>query len=104
MEVIRCRVGFTNCMAVSSEGRGGGLAVLWSDDVKVEIKSFSSYHIDLVVDYGWICTGFYGHPVTSMRTSSWDCLDALCSGKSISPGQNILGVMESTMRTDLRKT
>ncbi|KAM7266465.1 hypothetical protein ACFE04_004362 [Oxalis oulophora] len=77
MEVIRCRVGMSNCMAVSSSGRSGGLALLWSDVVKVEVRSFSSHHIDVTVDGVWRCTGFYGHPVTNLRSSSWECLDAL---------------------------
>lgn len=40
---------FPNCFAVSREGMGRGLAMLWSSEVVVEIKSYSLHHIDVVV-------------------------------------------------------
>lgn len=45
---------------------GRGLALFWNAKDKVEIKSYSKYHIDALVhnDSGkvWRCTGVYGHP------------------------------------------
>lgn len=31
------RLGFDNCMVVSRNGMGGGLALLWNDDLELEI-------------------------------------------------------------------
>lgn len=31
------RLGFDNCMAISRNGMGGGLALLWNDDLELEI-------------------------------------------------------------------
>lgn len=48
--------------SVDINGIGGGLTLFWSSDVNVEIKSYSSHHIDAVVynESGkvWRCTRF----------------------------------------------
>ena len=46
MEWLRARWHFDNCLAVDSVGRGGGLALLWMNEVRLEVKSFSVQHID----------------------------------------------------------
>ncbi|KAL2924172.1 hypothetical protein RDABS01_028795 [Bienertia sinuspersici] len=50
---------------VSNRGRAGGLALLWSDEVIVELMSMSSHHIDVSVksntgDLEWRFTGIHG--------------------------------------------
>ena len=42
MEWLRSRWKFDNCFAVDSRGKAGGLAFLWSEDVSVEVKSYSN--------------------------------------------------------------
>lgn len=42
-----CRkLGTENCLAVDSKGKGGGLAMLWSSEITVQITSYSNHHID----------------------------------------------------------
>lgn len=65
-----------------SDGRSGGLAMLWKEGFEVWFKSSSNTHIDVVVCEGngakpWRVTGFYGHPDASMRPISWDLLESL---------------------------
>lgn len=48
-------------------GGGGGLCVLWSDSVDLELISFSNNHISLKVDESngariWLFSGVYGWP------------------------------------------
>ena len=42
---------------------GGGLAILWNDDVELEIISYSNHHIDGLVRGAnrklWRCIGVY---------------------------------------------
>ncbi|KAK9198919.1 hypothetical protein WN944_014105 [Citrus x changshan-huyou] len=51
---------------VDKSGLGSGLALLWSVEIVVDIKSYSMHHIDAIVqaDNGcyWRCRGIYGHP------------------------------------------
>ena len=66
-------------MVVPSEGRSGGLALLWKPNVKVDVPTFSHWHIDVIIDFGssirkWHLTGFYGNPDTRGRIESWACL------------------------------
>lgn len=82
MEKIKYKLGFSNGLFVPSRGRSGGLALLWSSDTNLEIKSFSNNHIDAVItdpidSFTWRFTGFYGHPVTHLRGDSWKLLSYL---------------------------
>ena len=69
---------------VPSDGRSGGLALLWKECTVVHFKSCSHTHIDMVVmkdDGGgpWRATSFYAHPDIGMHSSSWDLLKTLHS-------------------------
>ena len=41
MEKIKFNLGFSNDLIVPSQGRSGGLALLWSKEINLEIISFS---------------------------------------------------------------
>ena len=84
MERIKNRVGFANGLIVPSQGRSGGVALFWTRDINLEIKSFSGNHIDAVVreadsNFLWRITGFYGYPETHRRYDSWRLLAFLHS-------------------------
>lgn len=49
MRVTGKKLNFESCFAVSSRGKSGGLALLWSSEVVVDIKSYSSHHIDALI-------------------------------------------------------
>ncbi|KAG8485709.1 hypothetical protein CXB51_019034 [Gossypium anomalum] len=71
-----CRM--EGCLAVDSEGKTGGLALLWKEGVNVSVQNYSKYHIDSLVsmDDGeqFRFTGFYGQTDPSLRQQSWDML------------------------------
>lgn len=50
MQKVKEKVKFPNGYFVDSAGRAGGLALVWSDDVKVNILSASLHHIDCMVE------------------------------------------------------
>ena len=84
MTKVKERIGFPNGLVVPSEGKSGGIALLWIREVEVEIKSFSRSHIDAVVtdhslDLRWRLTGFYRNPDTNLRRESWNLLRMLNS-------------------------
>ena len=84
MEKVKFRLGFPNGLIVPSRGRSGGLALLWSVDTNLEIKSFSNHHIDAIITesgngLSWRFTGFYGYPETHLREDSWKLLYFLCN-------------------------
>ncbi|XP_075650072.1 uncharacterized protein LOC142620611 [Castanea sativa] len=79
MERISERIGFANGLIVPSQGRSGGLVLLWTREIGLEIKSFGSHHIDTIVteansNFKGKITSFYGHPQTHLRQNSWDLL------------------------------
>ncbi|XP_042966793.1 uncharacterized protein LOC122300311 [Carya illinoinensis] len=82
LEGVRKRVGLENCFGVDPVGRSGGLAMLWSGDLVVEIQNYSRWHINAwveneVTNQRWLFTGFYGHPETAKRNMSWELLCSL---------------------------
>ena len=72
---------FKNRFAVDRTGMRGGLALFWSSGVNVSIKSFSSHHIDAVVQNPsgktWRCTRIYGHPEAGQKQHTWCLLKKL---------------------------
>ncbi|TXG54013.1 hypothetical protein EZV62_019269 [Acer yangbiense] len=62
-------------------GQGGGLSLLWKNDIEVSIRSFTKGHIDAVIKDSdslvWRFTGFYGEPIPSFRMHSWSLLRRL---------------------------
>ena len=67
-------------------GLGGGLALLWHDNVDIDVQISSSHHIDALINQNgvvWRFTGFYGHPETLRRGESWDLMRQLHSSYSL---------------------
>ncbi|XP_065629560.1 uncharacterized protein LOC136067511 [Quercus suber] len=82
MEKIKFKLSFSNGLIVLSLGKSGGLALLWSKDIKLEIKSYSQHHIDATItehesNFTWRFTGFFGHSESHLRKESWKLLSYL---------------------------
>lgn len=80
MELCRVKLKFYGCFCVDSEGRSGGLTLLWKSEVHLSVLSFSKNHIDAKIDSplcSWNLTGIYGHPETSKRMETWNLLRRL---------------------------
>lgn len=79
----------TQGLVVPSKGRSGGLALLWKEELKVDVQSYLDSHIDAIIDNGeigqqWRLTGFYGNSETSKREDSWLLLKRLSTLNSLS--------------------
>ncbi|CAM8913033.1 unnamed protein product [Rhodiola kirilowii] len=81
---LRCKLGFSGCLPVASQGRSGGLVLMWTEDVEVDLNNLSSYHIDVEVrglaDYEFQLTLLYGRPRADDRMESWNLLRRLRIG------------------------
>ena len=72
---LRHKFGDLNGIAVDSDGKSGGLALFWSQEVQVAVHSYSKGHIDVFVQMegskeGWYLTGFYRNPAMDRRKDS----------------------------------
>ena len=88
LEKIKWKLGFRYGLGVNSDGRKGGLGIMWSEEVEVSIKSYSANFIDYRVKEAesleeWRFTLFYGDPVVTNRHISWDMLKFLNNDQSI---------------------
>ena len=64
---VRNKIGYTQGITIPSDGRSGGLALMWREGTDIDFKGCSNSHIDVVVNGGlastqWRATGFYGNP------------------------------------------
>ena len=88
MELIKSELGFPSMLAVSSEGRHGGLALLWKSKVVVDTQTYSPHHIDAQVlgqpGHPWRLTGIYGYSEEQMKPETWRLLRHVYS-QSTSP-------------------
>jgi hypothetical protein len=88
LERIRIRIGFNSVFGVDSVGRSGGLALLWSDEISVEVQNYSRRHVNALVCLSssgpkWVFTGFYGNPEPWKRHESWSLLKFLSASISL---------------------
>ena len=82
MKGFQNKLGFTQGITVLSDGRSGGLVLLWREGTYICFKSCSHSHINVVVNgegskSPWRFIGFYGHPDTEKRYTSWQLLETL---------------------------
>lgn len=85
---IKQWLGFSNCFVVDPVGRKEGLAILWRDNVQLDIHNFSLMLIsawveDTFTKIKWLFFKFYGEPTSSKKHYTWELLDAMKSTKLI---------------------
>ncbi|KAM2450907.1 hypothetical protein TB2_008327 [Malus domestica] len=88
MEFKKCGLGFQNAVIVASNGRSGGLCLLWNDEVEVVVRSSLPNHIDMECRIGgsstwWRFTGFYGFQNIADCHLSWVLLSPLSRQSSL---------------------
>ena len=84
MGFIRHKLGIPNMFVMDGIGRSGGLALLWDENVTLDIQNYSQRHVNGVVKLGMSgeqrkFTGFYGHPDPSKRHEAWALLKHLAN-------------------------
>lgn len=65
MQALKVQLGFYCCLVVESEGRSGGLAMLWQNELNLTIMSYSKHHISAHIIEGecldrWTLIGVTG--------------------------------------------
>ncbi|KAG8486025.1 hypothetical protein CXB51_019383 [Gossypium anomalum] len=75
---IRSLCRMDGCLVVNSNGRSGGLAMIWKEGFDVAIQNYYSHYIDSLVrsvNHNTIrFIGFYGHAGPNLRFHSWHVL------------------------------
>lgn len=84
---LRWRLGLKGCLAVSSNGLSGGIALFWEENLDVKLITIDNRLIDVSVQETpsspiWRCTFVYGEPRVENRHQMWELLRRI---KSRSP-------------------
>ena len=79
---------FKHGVFVSSNEMNGGLALMWKEDIKVELQTFSPSHVDALVDGGieygwWRVMDFYGNLEMAKRPEAWVKLKQLSTTSTL---------------------
>ena len=81
LDQVLCNFDFRNKWSVPSGHRGGGLVLLWKQDIRVIVEDSSRYCIDVLIEKNtpqeWRFTGFYFELVTTRRHKAWTKLQTL---------------------------
>ncbi|GAA0163294.1 hypothetical protein LIER_19193 [Lithospermum erythrorhizon] len=77
-EFIKKKIKMPNNLVVESRGHKGGLALLWPRTLSVDVKSYSTHHIEVIIQdknsSPWRFVGFYGDHETAKRKISWNLM------------------------------
>ena len=72
MERIGRKMQFNNIFVVPRVNMAGGLALLWRDEINLDIQMYSNCHIDAFINNGvddtWRFTDFY----EDLETTNWE--------------------------------
>ena len=80
LKILAASIGFFGHLIVKAKGKAGGVCLLWSDALDVEVLEFNSWTIAVVVKdalCSWAFVGFYGPPYQAKRRKAWENLYAL---------------------------
>ncbi|KAK9984687.1 hypothetical protein SO802_034212 [Lithocarpus litseifolius] len=82
MKKVQAKLEYTQGVIVPSDGRSGGLAMMWKEGSHVEVHKYSHSHIDVIIfdhetNLQWRATGFYGHLDSQQRHISRKLLERL---------------------------
>ena len=63
-EKLKRKLGCDHFLINESDGRSGGLVLMWRDDISVQVQGITKNYIDVMIDNGvsWRFMGVYGKP------------------------------------------
>ncbi|GAA0152411.1 hypothetical protein LIER_10900 [Lithospermum erythrorhizon] len=86
-DVIKLKLKMPNAFLVDSRGRKGGLAMLWPRSLNVTVMSYSSHHIEALIEdedvIPWSFVGFYGHHEVKHKRISLELLRFINNNSSL---------------------
>lgn len=84
-ENLRRRLGCDKFIIHKSDGRSGGLLLLWKKEVVIKQLNISQYYIDVAVGEGeqWRLSGIYGEPNWDHKYRTWEALRHLKNCSSL---------------------
>jgi hypothetical protein len=78
-EKVRRRAGFDQKVLYESDGRSGGLLLMWKSEINIQVQEVTKNYIDVVIeeDGGWRFTGIYGEPEWNRKALTWEAIRAI---------------------------
>jgi hypothetical protein len=86
-ETIQRKLLFDHMIMSESDGRSGGLLLLWRNDLNVTSSTEHTNYLDICIDEdsnaGWRITGIYGEPSSERKHLTWDYIRDLHGRKDL---------------------
>jgi hypothetical protein len=84
-ESLKRRLGCDHFIINESDGRSGGLLMMWRKEIVIQYQGVSQYFINVVVRgyEEWRLTGIYGEPRWEYKHLTWEALRSLHGNLSL---------------------
>jgi hypothetical protein len=84
-EILKRKLGCDQFIINESDGRSGGLLMLWRKETVIQCQGVSQYFIDVVIrgNVEWRLTGIYGEPRWDHKHVPWETLRSLHDNMSL---------------------
>jgi hypothetical protein len=78
-EKLMRKMNYDKCLVHDSDGRSGGLILMWKKEIKIVCRRVENFFIDVLVkgEQDWRFTGFYGEPSWENKYKSWEYIREL---------------------------
>ena len=88
LEKVKWKLGYRHGFGVNSDGRKGGLGILWGTEADIYIQGYNRNLIDCVIkevdeERTWRFTLFYRDPMIANRHVTWELLKGLCQDPDV---------------------
>lgn len=76
---MRRRAGFDQMIVHESDGRSGGLLLLWKEEINIHRQGVTKNYIDVIIEegVGWRFTGIYGEPEWNQKGRTWNAIRSI---------------------------
>lgn len=89
IKLLQNKLNYDKSCCFEAIGKAGGLAVLWLDDIDVNVQGTDEHHIDIIVRsegrIDWRLTCVYGWPENGQKYKTWDTINRL-GADNVFPG------------------
>ena len=72
-EKLRRKLGCDHLIIFESDGRSGGLLMMWKKEVRIIEQGVTENYIDVLIqdENEWRLTGVYGEPIWEQKDKTW---------------------------------
>ena len=82
---LKRRLGCDHLIIHESDGRSGGLLLIWKKEFSIQFQNVSNYYVDVIIkeEKEWRLTSIYGKPRWEHKHVTWETMRSLHNGSDL---------------------